>query len=141
MTTYRPTNDACLMRSIYSVDFCDACIEGLWLHLLDPLTLIENVTQSAQADGSRNVTLDLLPLAEFRQIPNSHNEAYSIFWYGADNHTVLEEWTNSTSALIKPNITEFGVEVRFWTEQVRVDSDDVLVQKERYTVKQLGHYE
>lgn len=129
------------MRSIYSVDFCDACIEGLWLHLLGPLTLIENVTQSVQPDGSRNVTLDLLPLAEFRQIPNSHNEAYSIFWYGADNHTVLEEWTNSTSALIKPNITEFGVEVRFWTEQVRVDSDDVLVQKERYTVKQLGHYE
>jgi hypothetical protein len=28
-TTYRPTNSHCLMRSMYSVDFCDACIEGL----------------------------------------------------------------------------------------------------------------
>ncbi|KAI0014013.1 IgA peptidase M64-domain-containing protein [Xylariaceae sp. FL0662B] len=127
-TTYRPTNDLCLMRGLYSVNFCNACIEGLWLSLLSPLTLIDNVTQAAQSDGSTSVTLDLLPLAEFRQVPNAHEEAYTILWYGADENVVLEEWTNSTSALIGPDVAEFGVKVEFWTEQVRVDSDGVLVQ-------------
>lgn len=123
------------MRGAFSVDFCSACIEGLWLSLLSPLSLIDNVTQVAQSDGSTNVTLDLLPLAQFRTVPNPHEEGYTILWYGADESVVLEQWTNSTSALIGSNTTEFGVEVKFWTEQVRVDSDGVLIQKERLAVE------
>ncbi|KAI1245984.1 hypothetical protein MGN70_012881 [Eutypa lata] len=134
-TTYRPTNDLCLMRRVYSADFCSACIEGLWLSLLTELTLIDNITQVAQPDGSTNVTLDLIPLAEFRQVPNPHQEAYTILWYGTDDDTPLEEWTNSTSALLGPDVTEFGVEVKFWTEQVRVDNEGVLVQKERFAIE------
>lgn len=136
-TTYRPTNDLCLMRDTYSPDFCSACIEGLWLSLLRPLSFIDNITQTVLPDSSTNVTLALLPLAEFRQIPNQHQEAYTILWYGADEDTVIGEWTNSTSALFAPNITEFGVEIRFWTEQVRVDNDNVLVQKKRFPVGEL----
>ncbi|KAI1080162.1 IgA peptidase M64-domain-containing protein [Whalleya microplaca] len=135
VTTYRPTNDLCLMRGLYSVDFCSACIEGLWLSLLGKLTLIDNVTQVAQPDSSTNVTLDLLPLGEFRKIPNAHEEAYTILWYGADKDVVLADWTNSTSALIEPGTTEFGVKVSFWTEQVRVDTAGTLVQEKRYTVQ------
>ncbi|KAI2619552.1 IgA peptidase M64-domain-containing protein [Hypomontagnella submonticulosa] len=131
-TTYRPTNDFCLMRDTYSANFCDACIEGLWESLLKPLSLIDNVTQVVQSDGSTNVTLDLLPLAQFRKVPNPHAESYTILWYGADENVVLEKWTNSTSALIGPDIAEFGVEVTFWTEQVRVDKASVLKEKERY---------
>ncbi|KAL7621647.1 hypothetical protein AAE478_008974 [Parahypoxylon ruwenzoriense] len=134
-TTYRPTNDLCLMRGTYSVDFCAACIEGLWLSLLGPLSLIDNVTQTTQPDGSTNVTLDLIPLAQFRQVPNRHEEAYTILWYGADENEILEEWTNKTSALIGPDATGFGIEVRLWTEQVRVDRDNVLVQKETFRVE------
>ncbi|CAI6334414.1 unnamed protein product [Periconia digitata] len=134
-TTYRPTNDKCLMRTMQSVDFCDACIEGLWLSLMNPLSLIDNVTQVAQPDGSTNVTLDLLPLAQFRQVPNNHAETYTILWYGADEDVVLDEFTNSTSALIDSGTTDFGVEVRFWTEQVRVDRNEVLVLKERYEIE------
>ncbi|KAH9906054.1 IgA peptidase M64-domain-containing protein [Xylariomycetidae sp. FL2044] len=134
-TTYRPTNDFCLMRNMQSVDFCDACMEGLWLSLLGPLSLVDNVTQVITPDGSTNVTLELLPLAQFRQVPNAHAEAYTIFWYGADEDVVLDEFTNSTSALLDSTATEFGVEVRFWTEQVRVDEDGVLVLKERFNVE------
>ena len=134
-TTYRPTNDVCLMRNTYRPDFCNACLEGLWLSLLDDLSLLDNVTQAAQADGSTNVTLALLPLAEHRQVPNPHAEAYTVLWYGADENAVLEEWTNRTSALLGPEVAEFGVEVRFHTEQVRVDSKGVLVEKERFTVQ------
>ncbi|KAI1378590.1 IgA peptidase M64-domain-containing protein [Hypoxylon crocopeplum] len=133
-TSYRPTNDLCLMRDTYSANFCDACIEGLWLSLLSGLSLVDNVTQVAQPDGSTNVTLGLIPLAQFRQVPNPHEEAYTILWYGADEDVVLEEWTNSTSALIEPGVTEFGVEVSFSSEQIRVDNDGVLVLKERYVV-------
>lgn len=100
--------------------------------LLKPLSLIDNVTQVVQSDGSTNVTLDLLPLAQFRKVPNPHAESYTILWYGADENVVLEKWTNSTSALIGPDIAEFGVEVTFWTEQVRVDKASVLKEKERY---------
>ncbi|KAF3055261.1 hypothetical protein GL218_07476 [Daldinia childiae] len=130
-----PTNNLCLMRDTYSSNFCDACIEGLWLSLLGRLTLIDNITQEVQLDGSTNATLNLLPLANLREVPNPHQEAYTIFWYGVDGITILSDWTNNTSALLGPDVTEFGVEVRFWTEQVRVDSADVLVQKERYSVE------
>ncbi|KAI1755979.1 IgA peptidase M64-domain-containing protein [Xylaria castorea] len=133
-TSYRPTNDYCTMRSIYSPNYCYACLEGLWLALLKPLSLIENVTQTAQPDGSTKVSLDLLPLAEFREIPIPHQEAYTILWYGADENVVLEQWSNSTSALLGPDVTEFGVEVRFSSEQIRVDKDGVSVEKERFVV-------
>lgn len=122
------------MRNTYSASFCSACIEGLWLALLGRLNFIDNITQVAQPDKSTNVTLELLPLAEFRQVPNPHQEAYTILWYGAKDNEVLDEWTNKTSALIGSNITEFGVEVRFWTEQIRVDKAGVLVHKERFAV-------
>ena len=125
----------CLMRNTYRGDFCYACTEGLWLSLMSNVSLLDNVTQTAQPGGSTNVTLDLLPLAEFRKVPNPHVEAYTILWYGADEKKVLGEWTNSTSALIGSNVTEFGVEVRFSTDQVRVDSEGVLVHKERFTVQ------
>ncbi|KAI6086036.1 IgA peptidase M64-domain-containing protein [Hypoxylon rubiginosum] len=133
-TTYRPTNDLCLMRSTYTGNFCSACIEGLWISLLSSVSLVDNVTQIAAADGSTNVTLELLPLAQFRQGPYPRAEGYEITWYGADEGVVLAEYANSTSALIAADTEEFGVEVRFWTEQVRVDEDDVLVFKERYAV-------
>ncbi|KAI1384424.1 IgA peptidase M64-domain-containing protein [Hypoxylon trugodes] len=134
-TTYRPTNDLCLMRNTYSANFCSACMEGLWLSLLGKLSLVDNVTQVAQPDGSTNATLNLLPLAELRQVPNPHQEAYSILWYGADENTPLGEYTNSSSALIESGVAEFGVEVRFWTEQIKVDKAGVLVKKERFTVE------
>lgn len=122
------------MRTMYSVDFCDACIEGLWWSLLRPLSLIDNVTQVAQPDGATNVTIELLPLAQFREIPRG-NEAYTILWYGADGETVLDQWTNQTSALIDEGATTFEVEVTFWTEQVRVDNDGLLTLREKYDIE------
>lgn len=122
------------MRTMHSVDFCDACIEGLWLSLLRPLSLIEDVTQVARPDGSKNVTVELLPLAQFREIPRK-TENYTILWYGADGKTVLGQWTNQTSAIIDKNAASFEVEVRFRTEQVRVDSDGLLTLREKYSVE------
>ncbi|KAI1170224.1 IgA peptidase M64-domain-containing protein [Nemania sp. FL0916] len=133
-TTYRPTNDYCCMRSIYSPNYCNVCLEGLWLALLGKLALIDNITQTAQPDGSTNASLTLLPLGEFREVPISPKEGYSILWYGDDENVVLDEWTNKTSALLAPGTTEFGVEVKFWSDSIRVDKKNATLQKERYTV-------
>jgi hypothetical protein len=122
------------MRTMHSVDFCDACIEGLWLSLLRPLSLIDTVTQKAQSDGSTNVTVDLLPLAQFRDVPRE-TESYTIFWYGADGETVLEQWTNQTSAIIEEGAGSFEIDVTFQTTQVRVDSDGLLTLRERFDVE------
>ncbi|KAI1358696.1 IgA peptidase M64-domain-containing protein [Xylaria arbuscula] len=136
VTSYRPTNDYCTMRSIYSPDYCYACLEGMWLALLGPLSLIENATQTPASDGSGSTRVDLalLPLAQFREIPIPHEESYTILWYGADRNTVLEQWTNQTTATFARSVREFGVEVRFASDQIRVDRDGVLVQRERYRI-------
>ncbi|KAI1203617.1 IgA peptidase M64-domain-containing protein [Nemania serpens] len=133
-TTYRPTNDYCTMRSIYSPNYCYVCLEGLWLALLKSVSFIDAVTQTARPDGSTEVSLDLLPLGEFREIPIPHREGYTILWYGADEDAVLQEWTNSTSAVLAPDVKEFGVEVRFWSEQIRVDKSGALKQKKRFVI-------
>lgn len=132
-TTYRPTNDLCLMRTMHSPDFCDACIEGLWRALLEPLSLIDNITQTAQSDGFTEVSLELLPLAQFRENPRD-TEAYAITWYGANNST-LDEFANKTTALIGQEVAEGSVFVEFLTDQVRVDEQGVLTARESFEVK------
>ncbi|KAH7320682.1 IgA peptidase M64-domain-containing protein [Stachybotrys elegans] len=132
-TTYRPTNDHCLMRTMHSPNFCDACIEGLWWSLLRPLSFFDSVTQVPEADGFTNVTLTLLPLAEFREIPRGA-EAYTILWYGA-NSQPLAEWTNQTTALISQDLSQVSVQVSFWTEQVRSDPSGVLSDRRTITIE------
>jgi hypothetical protein len=107
---------------MYSVDFCDACIEGLWQSVLRPLSLVDNITQVASCRGT-NVTLELLPVAEFRDVPRE-TEAYTITW--SVDGQVLGEWANQTSALISHNTSAVEVDVKLWTAQVRVDTGGVL---------------
>lgn len=118
------------MRTMHSVDFCDACIEGLWQSLLRPLTLIDGVTKVVQPDGHTNVTLELLPLAEFREIPRPTAESYTITWFGPDGETAIRDFGNKTSVVVNKCATKLEVEVRFQTEQVRVDTGGVLVHRE-----------
>ncbi|CAG9993074.1 unnamed protein product [Clonostachys byssicola] len=127
-TTYRPTNDLCLMRTMHSPDFCQPCIEGLWISLLRNLALVDNVTKVADGSGSTNVTLDLLPLAQFREQPRP-TESYIISWI-APNGTKLSQWDNKTSALLSSDLAEVNVEIEFSTTQVRVDEAGVLKHRE-----------
>ncbi|KAI9147210.1 Hybrid signal transduction histidine kinase K [Paramyrothecium foliicola] len=136
-TTYRPTNNDCLMRWTYTVDFCAACIEGLWWALLRPLSLIDSITQVARPTAVTNITLDLLDVAQFRKVPRP-TEAYTIKWFNAANNSPLAQWTNRTSALINQSIAQVDVEVRLWTAQVKVDKEGLLVQKERIAVQKSG---
>ena len=40
-TTYRPTNEDCLLRLTASPHFCNACVDALWLTLLARVELFE----------------------------------------------------------------------------------------------------
>lgn len=116
------------MRTMHSPDFCQPCIEGLWISLLRNLALVDNVTQVADGSGSTNVTLDLLPLAQFREQPRP-TESYIISWI-APNGTTLSQWDNKTSALLSIDLAEVNVEIEFSTTQVRVDEAGVLKHRE-----------
>ncbi|KAH7368677.1 IgA peptidase M64-domain-containing protein [Plectosphaerella cucumerina] len=135
VTTYRPTNDLCLMRTMHSVNFCDACIEGLWQSLLRPLSLIDNITQTSLPEGHKNVTLELLPLAEFRQISRETEESYSIEWYSGSGETVIEDWANKTSVVVNKCATQLQVEVKFHSEQIRVDTGGVTVERQTIDIE------
>ena len=121
------------MRNMYSVDFCDACVEGLWLNLLEPISFFDHVNKTKQADGSTNVTVDLLALAEFRET-ETYDEAYSILWYGDDADVPVDEFTNSTTAVFGPDVGRYGVEVGFWTSRIRSYPYGVPAKREWYVV-------
>ncbi|KAI1452323.1 IgA peptidase M64-domain-containing protein [Annulohypoxylon moriforme] len=133
-TSFRPTNDLCLMRSVYSVDFCEACIEGLWLSLLGSVKFIDDFTMVVEPDGSTLVKIDLLPLGEYRKGENSHGETYEILWYGGDESVLLDDWTNKTHAFVVPNTSEYGIEVRFWSEQIKATNHSALVDMRRFRI-------
>jgi hypothetical protein len=132
-TTYRPTNDMCLMRTMHSPDFCDACIEGLWWSLLQPLSLIDSITQTTNDNGSTTVGLELLPLADFRPNPRD-TESYTISWFDSDGN-LIEGWANQTMVLVGTDVELVEVEVRFATTQVRLDPNGVLIDQESITVE------
>lgn len=96
-----------------------------------PIDLIDNTTTEATGDGLTNVTLELLPLAQFREEPRP-SESYIITWF-AQNGTTLDEWQDKASIVVDESFTEIEVEVEFTTTQVRVDENDVL--KDRRTIE------
>ena len=76
-TTYRPTNEDCLMRDVVTPNFCKVCIEELWLRLLRRISIIEN-----GESGCRSFSISLLPLAQFRTNETlvGTEESYEIVW-------------------------------------------------------------
>ncbi|KIJ54835.1 hypothetical protein M422DRAFT_24726 [Sphaerobolus stellatus SS14] len=43
-TTYRPTNEQCLMRNMTSPKFCNVCKEGLWMSIMKRVSVIDSLT-------------------------------------------------------------------------------------------------
>ncbi|KAJ7644444.1 IgA peptidase M64-domain-containing protein [Roridomyces roridus] len=94
VTTFRPTNEACLMRLVTTPNFCKACLEGLWLKLLRNISLIDSIEESC-ADDSSTLNLALVPLAQFRTAAVvGLDESYAVTWY--KDGLVLSGWTNKT---------------------------------------------
>jgi len=141
-TSYRPTNEDCLMRTVTIPNFCKVCLEGLWLSLLKRVDLIDEIHEGCQWEtssdfkGTWKKTLDLrlVPLAEFREIPVDVKEKFSIFW--TKDGERLDAFTNKTSVIVdnEDAVGQYVVEVEFTTDEVRIDSARLLTAKAEYVV-------
>lgn len=133
-TSYRPTNDDCLMRSVTKSNFCKVCLEGLWLSLLERIDLIDNFRIMCGHDRHRTFEIDLVPLAGFREHPISSEESYSITW--SKNGKILPQFANTTYVDVGDEVGTYHVDVQFSTEEVRVDKDRLLRATRSFTVTQ-----
>lgn len=131
-TSYRPTNDDCLMRSVIKPNFCKVCLEGLWLSLLKRIDLIDNLRIMCGRDRHRTFEVDLVPLADFREHPVSSEESYSIAW--SKDGEVLPQFANMTHVDVSDKVGTYRVDVQFSTEEVRVDKDGLLGASRSFTV-------
>ncbi|PPR05386.1 hypothetical protein CVT24_008000 [Panaeolus cyanescens] len=127
-TSYRPTNDDCLMRTVTTPNLCKVCIEGLWHSLLRKVTLIDNLNATCVWDSSsqswtRELRLGLIPVAHLRSqedhSPSFPSEAYSIIW--RKDGQIQPQLSNKTTIQI-PDAQASGqyqAAVKFWTEEIR----------------------
>ncbi|TFK39079.1 IgA peptidase M64-domain-containing protein [Crucibulum laeve] len=132
-TSFRPTNEDCLMRVVTSPNFCSVCTEGLWLSLLKRVDLIDNVTENCEWRSDphsggiwiKTINLHLLPLAQLRTDTASikSEESYTITWKRAG--IVMNEFTNRTRLEIDDGhaLGRYTISVQFTTDEVRLESD------------------
>ncbi|KAG8214690.1 hypothetical protein J3R82DRAFT_9770 [Butyriboletus roseoflavus] len=118
-TSYRPTNDDCLMRSVVKPNFCNVCLEGLWLSLLKRVDLIEDLRVACSGPSSHVVEVDLVKLAQLREEPVDRVESYTIEW--TRNEHVLEELTNLTKVQLNDAGGTYRVDVAYTIDEVRSD--------------------
>ncbi|CAE6458710.1 unnamed protein product [Rhizoctonia solani] len=137
-TSYRPTNEGCLMRQVAQPDFCAVCTEGLWLRLLSRVSLIDQVSfYDFTAKGiDTGIELSLVALAQFRSPEGAEylarkgsKEAYIIRWFSYGQE--LEQWQNSTRVAVECRaVGVIEVEVEFISSEIRKDEKGY--SKDRY---------
>ncbi|TDL28252.1 hypothetical protein BD410DRAFT_782226 [Rickenella mellea] len=125
-TTYRPTNDKCLMRTVTSPNFCEVCVEGLWLSLLERVDLIDDVQTRCHMAHSgvvqRMIDVSLVPLAQYRANDGGtggNHEAYVVKW--STDGRELPMFENQTTIAVDNLPGSYTVEVHFITDEVRLD--------------------
>ncbi|GJE91910.1 IgA peptidase M64-domain-containing protein [Phanerochaete sordida] len=141
-TSYRPTNEDCLMRLTPTPNFCKVCIEGLWMSLLRRVDLIDDVATACStnaASGTVDFSADLLlvPLAGYRADVVASRESYTIMWT-KDGET-LHEYTNKTRLAVEGADADavYAVNVTFTTDEVRVDKDGLLTSHRRIALSEI----
>ena len=146
-TSYRPTNEDCLMRDVTWPNFCKVCTETLWLYLLEKVDFIDKISETCvqkhhssssdpalSSSWSKVIDLQLLPLAHLRRTSVSPNESYTIAW--KKDGSLLPQFTNKTKIELDTEdaIGNYTITVKFETEEIRLKSD-TLVSEAYYTVK------
>ncbi|KAH9922948.1 IgA peptidase M64-domain-containing protein [Fomitopsis serialis] len=129
-TTYRPTNEDCLMRIVTTPNFCKVCLEGLWLALLRRVDLIDDMPASCVRKGcewTRRIELNLVPLGQFREEPVDVKESYSILW--TKDGEVLEEFTDQKTLEVAD-----GDAAGVYTAHIRVDKAGLTKSQREYKI-------
>jgi hypothetical protein len=122
--SYRPTNEACLMRNMMSDKFCPICKEGMWMSLLKRVSLLDKVEIHCHSD-SVSVRLKLIGRKHYR-----------VRWFQGQNQEVndLEDkvhWTRQYQNSQGP----WEARISFSTSEVRDDPKGLLEFEHRFTIK------
>ena len=127
------------MRIVTTPDFCNVCLEGLWLHLLKRVDLIDDVVTDCVQDAKsgewkRSINAHLVPLAQFRERAIAPSESYEITW--SKNGKVLKEFANQTFVLLddENGPGTYTLNVTLSTEEVRVDKEHLLSSGAHFTI-------
>ncbi|KAL5639988.1 hypothetical protein ACGC1H_007329 [Rhizoctonia solani] len=130
-TSYRPTNEDCLMRQVAQPNFCVVCTEGLWLRLLSRVSLIDKVSfyDSVLEGTDTGIELSPVALAQYRSPAETEylarkgtKEAYLIRWFSYGRE--VEEWQNATRIDVECRSVGglIEVEVQFLSSEIRKDA-------------------
>ncbi|KAF9063286.1 IgA peptidase M64-domain-containing protein [Rhodocollybia butyracea] len=128
LTSYRPTNEDCLMRVVTTPDFCSVCLEGLWHALLARVRLIDSfvvVTHDSAPTGDETehvedkVTIEvkLVPLAQFRL--DSIQSSLGLSRSGNNNDDSIRALAESESYTI--TWTQDGIPLPQFTNMTRIE--------------------
>lgn len=134
-TTYRPTNEDCLMRKVTTPNFCSVCKEDLWLHLLQRVDLIDNFAASCRT-GSRFLTATVVPFGRFRQPEDRKaGEEYTFQWFKNGVRQMqfdgmVEVNTGSGSA----GVGRWAFRAALKTDEVRRDPEGLLTNERQIKV-------
>jgi hypothetical protein len=129
------------MRDVRKATLCKVCTEGLWLSLLNQVDFIDDILEGCQwtwdKDGGlwqKTLEVVLVPLAHLRKEGATASESYTIMW--RKDGKLLTNFTNRTKIEIDDEISLgiYKIEVRFATEEVRVDNDGLLVTSGEFEV-------
>ncbi|KAH9059979.1 IgA peptidase M64-domain-containing protein [Lactarius vividus] len=125
-TTYRPTNEDCLMRRTVSLHFCSACAEALWLMLLKRVDLFEEPGLDVYCFQSHTVIhTNLIPFGDKEQ-----EHLYKIQW--RFNGNILDDYINHTELVLPGDACgEVTVHVRLNIPEVQVDPEKLLSSQRR----------
>jgi len=122
---YRSNNEYCLMRNMSSVHFCDVCKENMWLQFFKTVSVIDDVLLDIHGT-SVDVTLNTLQLAQFRRTPVT-GEQLIVTWI--KDGVEVESLKNAF--LWKDELAnaagKWVVQVQFITQEVRVDTNKLLI--------------
>ena len=135
------------MRVVTTPNFCKACLEGLWHSLLRRVDFIDDVLPGCRispgypTSWKRTLDLKLVPLAQFREAPDlslakQFKESYSITW--SKDGDVLEHFNDQTHIEVDDTdgdgVGVYSIEVKFRTEEVRVDPQGLLISSGDFNV-------
>ncbi|KAF8583338.1 hypothetical protein K439DRAFT_1653512 [Ramaria rubella] len=120
-TTFRPTNEQCLMRVVTSPNLCSVCLEGLWLSLLKRVSLIDTLYPDAL---KLILELALIPFGE--RDNSRRKEFYTTVWQR--DGVTLPQYSNSTRIMLKQDdvYREWRATVQLHTPEVKSDPNRLL---------------
>ncbi|KAJ3413056.1 hypothetical protein HDV05_008577 [Chytridiales sp. JEL 0842] len=123
--TYRPTNAGCLMRNMTTPHFCSVCKEGMFLQLLQKVSVIDNVDTFCISERKvHTAKVNVIPVAQFRpEGERIEGEKFEVTWY--KDGVVQEGLKDMLEVDVEGVEGMWEVEVKFVTPEIRYDPDNL----------------